>query len=110
MMPTPHCALAALEENIEHQATEAAKKALKELCVKLSQNRVFATKERITFSSLTKLFGDQPWIIEKKYWLDSKKQWSSDKLPKRKWSENLKKSNCVVLKLGLWGNDDRTTP
>ena len=104
-IPTPHCALVALEENIEHQATEAAKKALKELCVKLSQNRVFATKERITFSSLTKLFGSQPWVIEKKYWVDSKKQWNSDKLPRRDWSEKLKQPNCVVLKFGLWGND-----
>lgn len=104
-IPTPHCALVALEENIEHQATEAAKKALKELCVKLSQNRVFATKERITFSSLTKLFGSQPWVIEKKYWVDSKKQWNSDKLPRRNWSERLKQPNCVVLKFGLWGND-----
>ena len=104
-MPTPHCALVALEENIEHQATVAAKKELKELCVKLSQNRVFATKERITFSSLTKLFGDQPWVIEKKYWLDSAKKWKSDKLPKRDWSEKLKQPNCVVLKFGLWGND-----
>ena len=104
-IPTPHCALVALEENIEHQATEAAKKALKELCVKLSQNRVFATKERITFNSLTKLFGSQPWVIEKKYWVDSKKQWNSDKLPRRDWSEKLKQPNCVVLKFGLWGND-----
>ena len=104
-IPTPHCALVALEENIEHQATEAAKKALKELCVKLSQNRVFATKERITFSSLTKMFGSQPWVIEKKYWLDSAKKWKSDKLPKQKWSDNLKQPNCVLLKFGLWGND-----
>ena len=104
-MPTPHCALVALEENIEHQATEGAKQALRELCVKLCQNRVFATKERITFSSLTKLFGAQPWVIEKKYWMDSKKQWNSDKLPKRDWNANLKKPNCVVLKFGLWGND-----
>lgn len=104
-MSTPHCALVALEENLEHQATEEAKQALKELCVQLSQNRVFATKERITFSSLTKLFGTKPWVIEKKYWLNSKKQWSSDKLPKRDWAVQMKKPGCVVLKFGLWGND-----
>ena len=44
-IPTPHCAITALEENVEHQATEAAKGVLKEVIRNLLTNDCFIKKE-----------------------------------------------------------------
>lgn len=106
-MPTPHCAIAALEENVEHQATEAAKRVLKEAIRKLLTNDSFVKKERVSFSALSKVFNDWPYVLETRRWYQDrlKPKWVLDKLPKNKWKENVKKPDCIHIKIGLWSND-----
>ena len=107
-IPTPHCAITALEENVEHQATEAAKGVLKEVIRNLLTNDCFIKKERVSFSAISKVFGDWPYVIETRRWYQdrAKPQWILDKLPKnKKWQENSNKPDCVRIKIGLWAND-----
>ncbi len=106
-MPTPHCAIAALEENVEHQATEAAKGVLKEVIRKLLTNDCFVKRERVSFSALSRVFKDWPYVLETRRWYQDrlKPQWILDKLPKNKWKENVKKPDCIHIKIGLWSND-----
>ena len=107
-IPTPHCAITALEENVEHQATEAAKGVLREVIRKLLTNDCFIKKERISFSAISKAFGDWPYVIETRRWYQdrAKPQWILDKLPKnKKWQENSNKPDCIHIKIGLWAND-----
>ena len=107
-IPTPHCAITALEENVEHQATEAAKGVLKEVIRNLLTNDCFIKKERVSFSAISKAFKDWPYVIETRRWYQdrSKPQWILDKLPKnKKWQENTLKPDCVHIKIGLWSND-----
>lgn len=106
-MPTPHCAIAALEENVEHQATEAAKGVLKEAIRKLMTNDCFVKRERVSFSALSRVFKDWPYVLETRRWYQDrlKPQWILDKLPKNKWKENVKKPDCIHIKIGLWSND-----
>ena len=106
-MPTPHCAIAALEENVENQATEAAKNALKEVIRKLLTNDCFVRKERVSFSTLSKMLKHWPYVIETRRWYQDreKPKWVVDKLPKKNWKENAKDPNCIHIKIGLWAND-----
>lgn len=106
-MPTPHCAIAALKENVEHQATEAAKGALKEAIRKLLTNDCFVKRERVSFSTISRVFKDWPYVLETRRWCQDrlKPQWKVDKLPFNKWKENVKKPDCVHIKIGLWSND-----
>lgn len=106
-MPTPHCAIAALEENVEHQATEAAKGVLKEAIRKLLTNDCFVKRERVSFSALSRVFKDWPYVLETRRWYQDrlKPQWKIDKLPFKKWKENVKKPDCIHIKIGLWSND-----
>ena len=106
-IPTTHCAIAALEENVDHQATEAAKEVLKQVIRTLLTNDYFVKKERVPFSAISKAFKDWPYVIETKRWYTNraKPQWVLDKLPKNKWKENVKKPDCVRIKMGLWSND-----
>lgn len=106
-MPTPHCAIAALKENVEHQATEAAKGVLKEAIRKLLTNDCFVKRERVSFSAISRVFKDWPYVLETRRWCQDrlKPQWKLDKLPFNKWKENVKKPDCVHIKIGLWSND-----
>ena len=106
-IPTIHCAITALEENVEHQATDAAKEVLKQVIRSLLTNDHFVKKERVPFSAISKAFKDWPFVIETKRWYTNraKPQWVLDKLPKYKWKENVKKPDCVHIKMGLWAND-----
>lgn len=106
-IPTPHCAIAALEENVEHQATEAAKEVLREIIRKLLINDCFIKRERVSFSAVSKAFNDWPYVLETRRWYQdrAKPQWILDKLPKKGWKENSLKPDCVHLKIGLWSND-----
>ena len=106
-IPTPHCAITALEENVEHQATEAAKGVLKKVIRTLLTNDHFVKKERVSFSSLSRVFKDWPYVLETRRWNQNRKepQWILDKLPKKKWKDNSKSPDCVFIKIGLWSND-----
>ena len=106
-LPTPHCAISALKENIRHQATEGAKRILTEVIRTLLTNDSFIKKERVSFSAISKAFKDWPYVIETRRWAQNrlKPQWNIDKLPKNKWKENKKNPNCVYIKIGLWAND-----
>ena len=107
-IPTPHCAITALEENVEHQATEAAKGVLREVIRTLLTNDCFIKRERVSFSAISKAFGDWPYIIETRRWYQdrARPKWVLDKLPKnKKWQENSNKPDCVRIKIGLWAND-----
>ena len=106
-IPTTHCAITALEENVERQATEAAKGVLKEAIRTLLTNDHFIKKERVSFSSLSRVFKDWPYVIETRRWYQdrAKPRWVLDKLPKKKWKENTLKPDCVHIKIGLWSND-----
>lgn len=106
-IPTPHCAISALEENVEHQPTEGAKGVLKEVIRSLLTNDNFIKKERISFSAISKAFNDWPYVIETRRWYQdrARPKWVLDKLPKRTWKENEKKPDCVFIKIGLWAND-----
>lgn len=106
-IPTTHCAIAALEENVEHQSTETAKRVLKEAIRKLLTNDSFVKKERVSFSTLSRVFNNWPYVLETRKWCQDrlKPQWKIDKLPFKKWKENVKKPDCVHIKIGLWSND-----
>lgn len=106
-IPTPHCAITALEENVEHQATEAAKEVLKEAIRTLLTNDHFVKRERVSFSALSRVFKDWPYVLETRRWCQDrlKPQWKLDKLPFKKWKENAKKPDCIHIKIGLWSND-----
>lgn len=106
-IPTPHCAITALEENVEHQATDAAKEVLKEVIRFLLTNEHFVKKERVSFSAISRAFKDWPYVLETRRWYQdrSKPRWVIDKLPKKKWQENSLKPDCVFIKIGLWAND-----
>ena len=106
-IPTPHCAIAALEENVEHQATEAAKGVLKEAIRTLLTNDHFVKRERVSFSAISRVFKDWPYVIETRRWYQDRvrPKWVIDKLPKKKWKENEKNPDCVFIKIGLWAND-----
>lgn len=106
-IPTPHCAIAALEENVEHQATEAARGVLREVIRTLLTNDNFVKRERVSFSAISRAFKDWPYVLETRRWYinRTKPQWLIDKLPKNKWKENMKKPDCVYIKIGLWSND-----
>lgn len=106
-IPTPHCAITALEENVEHQATDAAKEVLKEVIRFLLTNEHFVKRERVSFSAISKAFKDWPYVIETRRWYQNrlKPKWVIDKLPKKKWKENSKSPDCVHIKIGLWAND-----
>ena len=106
-IPTPHCAITALEENVEHQSTEAAKEVLKEAIRTLLTNDHFVKKERVSFSALSRVFKDWPYVLETRRWCQDrlKPQWKLDKLPFKKWKENAKKPDCIHIKIGLWSND-----
>lgn len=106
-IPTPHCAITALEENVEHQATDAAKEVLKEIIRFLLTNEHFVKRERVSFSAISRAFKDWPYVLETRRWSQNrmKPQWILDKLPKKKWKENSLKPDCVHIKIGLWAND-----
>lgn len=106
-IPTPHCAITALEENVEHQATDAAKEVLKEVIRFLLTNEHFVKRERVSFSAISRAFKDWPYVLETRRWSQNrmKPQWILDKLPKKKWKENTLKPDCVHIKIGLWAND-----
>lgn len=106
-IPTPHCAIAALEENVEHQATEAAKGILKETIRTLLTNDHFVKRERVSFSAISRVLKDWPYVIETRRWNQNrmKPQWVIDKLPKKKWKDNAKNPDCIFIKIGLWAND-----
>ena len=106
-IPTPHCAITALEENVEHQATEAAKGVLKKAIRTLLTNDHFVKRERVSFSALARVFKDWPYVLETRRWYQdrTKPRWVIDKLPKKKWQENSSKPDCVHIKIGLWAND-----
>lgn len=106
-IPTPHCAIVALEENVEHQATEAAKGVLKEAIRTLLTNDHFVKRERVSFSTLSKVFNDWPYVIETRRWYQDRlrPKWVIDKLPKKKWKDNAKNPDCIFIKIGLWAND-----
>lgn len=106
-IPTPHCAITALEENVEHQATEAAKGVLKEVIRFLLTNDHFIKRERVSFSAISRVFKDWPYVLETRRWCQNRKepQWNLDRLPKKKWQENSLKPDCVHIKIGLWSND-----
>lgn len=106
-IPTPHCAITALEENVEHQATDAAKEVLKEIIRFLLTNEHFVKRERVSFSAISRAFKDWPYVLETRRWSQNrmKPQWILDKLPKKKWKENTLKPDCVHIKIGLWAND-----
>lgn len=106
-IPTPHCAITALEENVEHQATDAAKEVLKEVIRFLLTNDHFVKRERVSFSAISKALKDWPYVIETRRWYQdrSRPKWVLDKLPKKKWQENSLKPDCVHIKIGLWAND-----
>lgn len=106
-IPTPHCAIAALEENVEHQATEAARGVLREVIRTLLTNDNFVKRERVSFSAISRAFKDWPYVLETRRWYinRAKPQWLIDKLPKNKWKENMKRPDCVYIKIGLWSND-----
>lgn len=106
-IPTPHCAITALEENVEHQATVAAKEVLKEAIRFLLTNEHFVKRERVSFSAISRVFKDWPYVLETRRWNQNrmKPQWVLDKLPKKKWKENSLKPDCVHIKIGLWAND-----
>ena len=106
-IPTPHCAIAALEENVEHQATEAARGVLREVIRTLLTNDCFIKRERVSFSAISKAFKDWPYVLETRRWTQNRKepQWNLDRLPKKGWKENTLKPDCVHLKIGLWAND-----
>ena len=106
-IPTPHCAITALEENVEHPATEAAKEVLKEAIRTLLTNDHFVKRERVSFSALSRVFKDWPYVLETRRWCQDrlKPQWKLDKLPFKKWKENAKKPDCIHIKIGLWSND-----
>lgn len=106
-VPTPHCAITALEENVEHQATEAAKGVLRVVIRFLLTNDHFVKRERVSFSAISRAFKDWPYVLETRRWSQNRKepQWILDKLPKKKWKENTIKPDCVHIKIGLWSND-----
>lgn len=107
-IPTPHCAIVALEKNVEHQATEAARGVLKEVIRTLLTNDCFIKRERVSFSAISKAFKDWPYVLETRRWYQNraKPKWVLDKLPKnKKWQENTLKPDCVYIKIGLWAND-----
>lgn len=106
-IPTPHCAITALEENVEHQSTEVAKAALKEAIRILLTNDHFVKRERVSFSALSRVFKDWPYVIETRRWYQDrvKPKWVLDKLPKKKWKDNAKNAECVFIKIGMWAND-----
>ena len=106
-IPTPHCAITALEDNMENQLTEAAKGVLREVIRSLLTNDCFIKKERVSFSAISKAFKDWPYVISTRKCCQNRKepQWNLDKLPRKKWKENQKKLDCVHLKIGLWAND-----
>lgn len=107
-IPTPHCAIVALEKNVEHQTTEAARGILKEVIRTLLTNDCFIKRERVSFSAISKAFKDWPYVLETKRWYQNraKPQWVLDKLPKnKKWQVNNSKPDCVYIKIGLWAND-----
>ena len=105
--PTPHCAITALEENVEHQATDVAKGVLRTIIWHLLTNGHFVKRERVSFSALSRVFKDWPYVLETRRWCQNRKepQWNLDRLPKKGWKENSLKPDCVHIKIGLWAND-----
>ena len=106
-LPQMHCSITALEENIKYQTSENAKNFLRALLEKLTKDNTFVTKDKIPFERISRWFKEAgiPYVIKQKVYNDKQSKWKTYYLPHNGWKENIKKENCVYVKLGIWNGE-----